>query len=352
MNGAHCRNCHNPLELMFGVMPTQCPRCGTHDPSKASGASPSPGGMPPSGYGAPGMPPPDYAPPGFGLPGMAPRAHSGGGGVRGVIAVLIALGAIVPVGIVGFGKYAKRFTTVVDRGDRTPDANPGGNPGGKPAAKATPSWVGAAGPTRVDPVDVIVQAVAQAKQSDPHAKLVGANFNGLTQGALDLTKGAAQAFVRFEYRWLDASQPAGKDVNEGSFYFIMSPDGVLTEFGRHGGMAMELRPGSRDEGAFPLPTPRCTAQQAWKVAVESGVPNDAVATVHFDNTFTANPRKDTEWSFRVEGHDEYRREIDAQSCSLRRSWGANGSPTKVRPAGPPRGLANCRRGDPLCNAGF
>ena len=173
---------------------------------------------------------------------------------------------------------------------------------------------------RVDPADVIRQSVAQANKIEPRAKLTGGHFTELHGGLMNL-KRESKGFVTFEYRWSDPSKPAGKDIVEGSFY-VNSAKGAFSEWAHHKnrGTASNLRDEDRAK-AFPLPLPKCTAAQAWAVAVKSGVPADAVATVFWDKVHSFRGDQQTQWSFRVEGHDEYRREIDAQTCKLLRSWG-------------------------------
>jgi hypothetical protein len=81
-------------------------------------------------------------------------------------------------------------------------------------------------------------------------------------------------------------------------------------------------------------TPNCRGAAAWKTAVDSGVPADAIAKLYFDRDHPIRGEAThIEWSFRVEGHDEYRREIDATTCALRRAWGASGSPVRSSPRG-------------------
>jgi hypothetical protein len=71
----------------------------------------------------------------------------------------------------------------------------------------------------------------------------------------------------------------------------------------------------RSEGNPALTTldmPTCGSRDAWRSAVQSGVPTNAIVsmwlTSHFDKPV---------WSLSVEGHPEYLREVDARTCRIR-----------------------------------
>ncbi|MBW2458786.1 MAG: hypothetical protein JRI68_30080 [Deltaproteobacteria bacterium] len=187
-------------------------------------------------------------------------------------------------------------------------------------AKKAANPVKAGDLSKVEPADVIRQSVALAKKIEPRSKVTGGHFDELKGGVMDL-KGVSKGFVTFEYRWSDPSKPAGKDVVEGSFY-VNSAKGAFSEWAHHKnrGTASNLRDEKRAK-AYPIPLPKCTVAQAWAVAVKSGVPADAISTVHWGKVRAFSADQRTQWSFRVEGHDEYRREIDAQTCKLLRNWG-------------------------------
>ncbi|MBM4358396.1 MAG: hypothetical protein FJ096_09840 [Deltaproteobacteria bacterium] len=173
-------------------------------------------------------------------------------------------------------------------------------------------------PKLVDAADVIEAAVAEARKSYPDATFVGANFHDVRGGMIDINAQNAGS-ARFAYRRVDASKPAGKDVEAGSFH-IMVKEGQYSVWALHTGHGATLQ----DSG---LALPKCRGAAAWKTAVESGVPADAHAKLHLDVAMSSRgtDAKAGEWSFRVDGHDDYRREIDAQTCALRRSWAPQGS---------------------------
>ena len=240
---------------------------------------------------------------------------------RGVAFALLMSGVIV-LGVVGaiVASVASSTTTTVrgdDNGSDLPDGLEVPGMKGK-AGKASANSVKAADMSQVDPADLIVQAIAVAKKIEPQSKLISAHFTELKRGLLDLT-GASKGHVAFQYRWQDKSKPAGKDTVEGRFY-VIAEKGHFNTFAhiKTAGIANDL---AREwKGAFPLPAPRCTSAQAWAVAVKSGVPNDAITTVHWGKVNPFKSDQLVQWSYRVEGHDEHRREIDAASCRLLRNW--------------------------------
>jgi len=210
--------------------------------------------------------------------------------------------------------------------------------------------VAASDPTAVEPADIIRQAIARAKRIDPSAKLVGAHFPELINGLVDLSRNNwanYNAFVKFEYRRIDSSKPPGEDVIQGGFNITAKKNGFGV-WAHSKGHATKLT-GSY-KAAFPLPIPRCTAKQAWKVAIESGVPSNAKTNVHWGKVNPFEPDQQTQWSFTVKGHNKYRREIDATTCTLLRTWDASGNvvrPSKSRAAPPPRRARTTPRPKPI-----
>ncbi len=167
---------------------------------------------------------------------------------------------------------------------------------------------------QVDPVDLLRQAIQAAKRVEPSSKLIRANFTGVEQGVLDL-KGDSDASVLFEYRWLDASKPAGKDIVEGSFR-ITTAQGKLHTFAHvNGASDLDDKKAAR---AFPLPLPTCTVKDAWAVATKTGVPANATAQLFWEKVHITSGDQKTQWRFYVKGHDEYDRQIDASNCRLLR----------------------------------
>lgn len=188
--------------------------------------------------------------------------------------------------------------------------------------------VGSVAPKLVDAAEVLETAIVEARKEYPDAVMVSAHFKEVRGGLVDVNASNA-AHVMFEYRRVDSSKPAGKDVDEGSFHIAVREGGYAV-WAHHSGRGMASALGG---GLTATPTPKCRAAAAWKTASESGVPADAVASLHFDRDrpFRADASV-TEWSFRVDGHDEYRREIDATTCALRRAWDAKGSPVRNAPS--------------------
>jgi len=182
--------------------------------------------------------------------------------------------------------------------------------------------------SKVDPADLIEQAVAFArKKGHPEAVLLGAHFNNLRGGQLDLSKdGDARFHVEFGYRTIDESKPAGEDVVAGDFMVNGNPHQghpeLLSIWAHHKGPqhARELSDENRKK-AYPLPRPKCSGADAFAAAVKSGVPADAKTDLHWYKIDTYGSRSTMQWSFRVKGHDNYRREIaSAAGCKLLRKW--------------------------------
>jgi hypothetical protein len=264
-------------------------------------------------------------------------AHGAGVAVAVVVGVAVAMGAVAA----GIHSWAQRSATEAEDDPRFGGA-PGAGSGAATVAHANP--VAAADPAHVDPADIIRQAVAQATKVDSGAKLISASFTEVRGGTIDLTakERSTTAHVRFQYRRLDASKPVGQDVVEGSFYIMVHGRGFETWAHRQTpGIATDLRPEAPESRAFPLDPPACSARRAWRTAVDSGVPDDAVTELYWGKVEPFSPSKRTAWSFRVQGHDEHRREIDATSCALLRSWGLpgrarEGSAGRAPTAGPHR----------------
>jgi len=184
-------------------------------------------------------------------------------------------------------------------------------------APATLNKVQAADPRKVDIADVVRQARAVAVAQEPHvdrlSSVVASNVNG---GLLDTTQQPA-ASISFSFRYTDPTKPPGqKDVVQGSVAVQVANGGLVP---------------TRMDAFYREPAlgdPKCASRDAWAAAVKSGVPDNAVATFHlYDNT-PFSPKSPTVWSIRVEGHDEYRREIDAMSCAVVKNWGQSGKKTK------------------------
>ncbi len=237
-------------------------------------------------------------------------------------AIIVVASLVLSIGIAGavVASLAGSASMVGSSDDSVVGKTKGSKRTKAKAKKKVANPIVASDLSKVDPAGVIRQSVALAKRIEPRSKVTGGHFNELKGGLLDF-KDAGKGFVSFEYRWSDSSKPAGKDIVEGSFY-VTSQKGAFSEWAHHKnrGTASNLSDDKRTK-AFPLPLPKCTAAQAWAVAVKSGVPADAISIVHWDKVHSFRGDSQTQWSFRVEGHDEYRREIDAQTCKMLRNWG-------------------------------
>ena len=163
--------------------------------------------------------------------------------------------------------------------------------------------------TKVDIADLVSQARAVALATDSHVdKLSSVVAFQVAGGVLDATQSNA-ASISFSFRYTDPTKrPGEKDVVEGA---------VIVRV-HDGGLEPRKQDGLTDVKG--LSDPKCSSKEVWSVAVKSGVPENAVATFHVYDNSAFSPKSPTVWSIRVEGHDEYRREIDAATCALVKNW--------------------------------
>lgn len=157
--------------------------------------------------------------------------------------------------------------------------------------------------TKVDGLDLLKQARSAAQQMNPHAVLSSMHFPRVVGGTIDVA-GGALAYFTFGYKYRDKTKPPGEDTVKGSISVSLRK-GAFTVISSHGS---ERR----------LAEPACNTKDMWASAVKSGVPNNAVATVHYYQRGWRN--KAGIWSVRVDGHSEYRRDIDGKTCALRRKY--------------------------------
>jgi hypothetical protein len=74
----------------------------------------------------------------------------------------------------------------------------------------------------------------------------------------------------------------------------------------------------------PRPFPTCSSVKAWQVAVQSGIPDNAVATIEIAPLTGINVGRNNapaapspiHWVITVDGHPEHRRVVNAQTCGL------------------------------------
>jgi hypothetical protein len=168
--------------------------------------------------------------------------------------------------------------------------------------------------TKVEPLSLFEPARRLARSFDPRAELAPGfpftTYFAVRRGAVDLS---GEGFMLFDYAWThtDASKPPGEDLVQGAVS-VRYQEGALVAH-RTSSMGDELSHGV-------LPDPTCPVAKAWQAAVASGVPETAVAKLLYYDDTPFGPGGPYVWSFRVDGHDELRREIDAQTCSLVKSW--------------------------------
>ena len=184
-----------------------------------------------------------------------------------------------------------------------------------------------ASPQPTDALQLIREAVQQARQVTPETALESASFPELVNGLVDRSARHAGTVTMAAVTRVP-NAPPGKDVNSTRTMASIA----------NGTMRLTTTTWSKPEA--PLPLPECTSASAWKTAIQSGVPTDAVARLLlYREGFGAE--SPIVWSFRVDGHDEHRREIDARTCALRKSWAQHAPPPKTAtPPTPPAGKRN------------
>jgi hypothetical protein len=162
----------------------------------------------------------------------------------------------------------------------------------------------------VDIADLVKEARAIAVATEPHATLLGSVVAFQVKGGMLDTGQSNAASIMFSFRFQDSTMPPGKDMNEGSVTVHVA-NGELS--------SQKLNAFYREKA---LVDPKCSSHDAWATAVKTGVPENAIATFHLYDNSAFSPKSPTVWSIRVDGHDEYRREIDATNCALVKSWDA------------------------------
>jgi hypothetical protein len=170
--------------------------------------------------------------------------------------------------------------------------------------------------SKIDLVALVEQSRELALARNKNAKFVGLVAFNAVGGHANLSEGSgSHAVTTFEYLEYDKSQPAGKDKKEGSI-MVIARDGkfMLTE----SPSAMHI---DDERRGYPLIVPTCRSTELWRSVASSGVPIDAVATIHIYGNKVFTAKSPTVWSIRVDGHDEYRREVDARSCEVVKNWG-------------------------------
>jgi hypothetical protein len=167
-----------------------------------------------------------------------------------------------------------------------------------------------ADPRRVDVLEVYPQAKALALRLEPGASLVSIRASHVRGGTLDLT-GDGRISMDFEFKGVDPTKPPGQDSIEKS---------IGVEISNRIAVARVRAGAHRLDGGRSLPDPECPTTRAWRTAVESGVADNAVATLLYYDNRPFSPASPTVWSLRVDGHDEMRREIDGRTGALVKRW--------------------------------
>jgi hypothetical protein len=167
--------------------------------------------------------------------------------------------------------------------------------------------------TKVDIGDLFAQARPIADKLQPGAQLVNIVAFDITGGVADLT-GESRVMYEFEFAGTDPSQPPGKDSVEFRVD-VEAKAGALT------GRRMKWPASHLKHFGGAIEPPKCSSATMWATATGSGVPSNAVATIHFYQNRAFSPQAPFVWSVRVEGHDEYRREIDGKTCAMVKNWG-------------------------------
>ncbi len=208
----------------------------------------------------------------------------------------------------------------------------------------------------VDPLELLAQARAVARRANDRAMFTGLTvYPALSGGTVDFNSRPSPTITYgFEFLYFDKSKPAGKDKIQGTIRISAS--------GKHFTVsqipyAQQLS--TRDAKAGLVEEPRCGAQKAWQAAVNSGMPDTAVAIVSYKKAWLSGLDLPSVWVFRVEGHDEMSREIDGATCVGGPSSGAAMTgraaqasaargPVQAPKSAPAAGSCGCRASDVLC----
>ncbi|HWL84402.1 MAG TPA: serine/threonine-protein kinase [Polyangiaceae bacterium] len=161
---------------------------------------------------------------------------------------------------------------------------------------------------QVEFTSLIPQAEQLARQLNPQARLTSLTAFKIRHGVLDLTT-ADDIDMTFEWSYSNPAKPPGADLVKGSVRADVK-DGRWNFWGHSESTSL-------DQPAVRLETVRCPSDAAWRIAVQSGIPEDAVADFHLKSSKLYG-RRPLLWLISVDAHDEYDREIDASTdkCTL------------------------------------
>lgn len=230
-----------------------------------------------------------------------------------VVVPIVAAGALlaisgIVVAVLSSGR-SRSTTSIVSPSPQSP------SPPVVPAGPQKPA-IRAADMRRVELASVLAQANDEARKAEPRAQPVSFVAFKTTNGLVDLT-GDNYVSITYEYLYSDPAKPPGADQVNGMVSVLAKASGF--QISTHPGWpASHLDKDNRMGG--PLEVPRCTSDRMWAAAVGSGVPGNAIADAHLYYNRVFTPKSPLVWSIRVEGHDEHRREIDAHTCAVAKSW--------------------------------
>jgi hypothetical protein len=163
----------------------------------------------------------------------------------------------------------------------------------------------------VDPLELLRQATAIALKLEPKAQFTGITTSGpLLHGTLDL-RGEARVLYRYEYSFFDRSKPPGQDKVEGDVWVHASQGRFSGR--RLDGSATTLKHLPVSAGS-PSLLPRCPVKKAWAAAIQSGMPDDAVAQLLYE--VSVGHGGAPVWRLRVDGHPELDRDVDSMTCKV------------------------------------
>jgi hypothetical protein len=243
-----------------------------------------------------------------------------------LVKILIAAG-LVFVCIAGIGVGCALFIRSKVHEVQAQAAGDDGPSSGGPSNPSRPGGTRAAGdsdhdgPLQVkngehaDLTEMLGFARTRALEKRPGAKLVGINAFGMHHGTADLDHKADNAYFLYEYEFVgfDKSKPPGQDkIEETITVRVQGHDAMVMV----SPMAMHLK----DPEVFggELPPPGCPSKKAFDAAVASGVPDNSIARITYESEHGS---KRTTWTIWVDGHDEYRRVIDATTCAIAKKDG-------------------------------
>ena len=163
--------------------------------------------------------------------------------------------------------------------------------------------------TEIDPQTLFVPARRLARLLEPEAELSNdeafSTRMPVRGGTVDLSN---EGGLVFEYRYpLSPEQAASRGTTFGAIVVRVEWTAMTASRAFPAGPIRPTR-------AAP-PDPSCPAKRAWSLAVASGVPKDAVASLQYHDV-SHNGAGPFVWSFGVDDHPELHRDIDGQSCEL------------------------------------